>query len=207
MSDRINAALGAMHRQINNQQQMIDEMRNLLSAAADTPSYIDQIPGRRVPYWAEENLVIAASSTARVEASHSVSADGPFVCTGLAAFYQRTEGPYAGPAGPVTTVDSRIAAVGQQHGAQYLFDQPHAISGDFEIIDRGSDRQWQNRPISSGLLATEVGGMYVLPIANLFGTNSSITLAFTPGFELPYAGLVKMILCGYKIVQGQNYQP
>jgi hypothetical protein len=204
---KINAALGALARKLDKQENEIGDLRALLSAAADTPQFIDQLPGRRVPYFAEEELTIAANSTARAEAQHNVSADGPFVCTGIAAFYKRTEGPYKGIAGPVTAVDARIAEAGQNLGLAYVFDQPHAISGDFEIIDRGSDRQWQNRPIASALLGVDVGGMYVLPIANLFGTNSSITMAFTPGIALPYAGVIQMILCGYKIVQGQNYQP
>jgi hypothetical protein len=187
--------------------QALEEVLDLLKARQDTPKWLEDIPGRRVPFIAPINLTIEANSTTTVEGNYTVSTDGPFVVTGLCIVYQKTEGAYQGIWGPASTLDARIAEIGQQHGYGYLFDQPHCISGDWEIIDRGSGRNWQHRPVSSALFAPDVGGVYVLPLSHLFGENSVINVRFTPGVAVPYAGTAQFALLGYKIVQGDIYQP
>jgi len=47
----------------------------------------------------------------------------------------------------------------------------------------------------------------VLPVACFFGKNSTITGRFTPGVEMLTAGTIQIGLYGYKIVQGDVYQP
>lgn len=204
---RLLAALKQIHSKQQVQQQVIDQLMALQKAAADAPKWIEQIPGRRLDFKAPINLNIAANSNSKVEGTYSVSEDGPFVVTGVAGYFKKTEGSYAHVWGPISTLDARIATTGQQHGYQNLFDQPHLISGDISITDRGSDRKWESSDVSSALYSPQGGGAYVLPIACLFSRNSVIEVGFTPNPAVPYSGVVQMILLGYKIVQGATFQP
>lgn len=188
-------------------EQVVNQLTELQKASVDSPKWIEQLPGRRVPFWAAIDLTIAADSTSAVSGNYNVTEDGPFVMTGVAAFFQRTTGAYAGHWGFANTADARIASVSQQHGFGFIYDQPNIISGDFKIVDRGSDRNWQNKELASALLSPEAGGVYVFPVACLIDRSSVIEVTFTPGVSIPQAGKVQMILCGYKIVQGSSYQP
>jgi len=204
---RVLAAFKQLSTKVATQEQYINQLMALQKAAVDAPKWVEQIPGRRVPFHAPINLSIEADSTSKVEGTYSVTEDGPFVVTGIACFFKKTSGAYANIWGHATASTARIAQAGQQHGYQYLFDQPHIISGDFNITDRGSDRKWESADVSSALYSPEGGGAYVLPIACLFGRNSVIEVGFAPNPSIPYTGTVQMILLGYKIVQGATYQP
>lgn len=195
------------------QSRVIQEIVATLKAQSDTPKWIESIPGRRVPYFAAIDLNLPANSTSKQEGIHNVSTDGPFVVTAIAMFYRKTSGAYAGVWGYATAANSKIdatggaGATGQQHGFLNIFDQPHVTSGDWEITDRGSDRNWQNREISSALMNASAGGAYVLPTANIFGRNSTINATFTPNVAVPHTGQIQVLMLGYKIVQGDVYQP
>lgn len=200
-------AMRALDSRTKQQQQFIDQMMALQKAATDSPKWIEQLPGRRVPFMAPVNLTIEADSTSQVSGTYSVTEDGPFVVTGVAIFFKKTSGAYANIWGHGAASCARIAPTGQQHGYGYLFDQPHVISGDVAITDRGSDRKWESADVASALYSPEGGGAYVLPIACLFGRNTVIEVAYTPNPAIPYSGTVQVILLGYKIVQGATYQP
>lgn len=205
--ERMLAALKSLDSRSKVQQQYIDQLMALQKAATDAPKWIEQLPGRRVPFHAPINLSITADSTSQVTGTYSVTEDGPFVVTGIAAFFKKTSGAYAQIWGHATASCAKISQVSQQHGYQYLYDQPNLISGDIAITDRGSDRKWESADVSSALYSPEGGGAYVLPISCLFARNSVIEVAFTPNPSIPYTGTVQIILLGYKIVQGANYQP
>lgn len=201
------AALMASQRRIEGLEKGIDEMKAMLRSVSDAPKWIEEIPGRRVPYFATIDITIAASSTSKVEGTFTVSTDGPFSCIGIAMFFQRTSAPYNGMWAPATTVDAKIANASQQLGFNYLFDSPLMGSFDVEIAESGSDRNWQNNAFASALFSANTGGVYVLPIANLFGRSSVATVRVTPTVAQTVAGKVQVILLGYKIVQGDTYQP
>jgi hypothetical protein len=190
-------------------EKIVNQLTSLMKAQNDTPKWIENIPGRRVPYFHPVDLNILPDSTSAVEGTATVSTDGPFVVTAIGAFFKKTTGIYKGVWGATTAFDSRIASgpTGQQWGFQNVFDQPNIISGDWAIVDRGSDRNWQHKEVASAVFSPQAGGLYVLPTANLFGRNSTVNLIFTPGVPVPYAGTIQMILFGYKIVQGDTYQP
>lgn len=206
-----NAALAAALRQEQRHRQQlhdtVNELMQLQKARKDTPKWIEEMPGRRVPYFAPIDLNLAANSTSKVESVHNVSTDGMFIITAIMGFFKRTSGAYAGIWGPITAYDARIAETGQQHGYAFLFNQPNVISGDVEIIDRGSDRNWQDRPVASAAWSPQAGGAYILPASNLLGRNSTIQVTFTPGVAIAQTGTVQIVLAGYKIVQGDTYQP
>lgn len=194
-------------QKLQSMDQVIQELKSLIRAGADAPKYIENIPGKRVPYIAEIDITIAANSTTRTEGTYPVSQDGPFVATGLAAFWQRTTAPYNGIPGPATTVDLKIAPASQQLGFQNLFDTPVVGSFNFEIADSASDRNWQNQAFSSGILNAANGYMYMFPVSYLFPTNTVARVYVTPTVAQTVAGQVLVLLLGYKIVQGQSYQP
>lgn len=205
--NQIVAAFRAQQSKVAGHEAMLNQIMGLLKAQSDVPKWIEDIPGRRSPFFAPVNLTIQANSTSQVTGTYTVSADGPFVVTGVAAFYKRTEGPYLNEWHPVTTFAARIAPVTQGIGHGYVYDKPVLISGDIEIVDHGSGRNWQDGTIASAVLSPQAGGIYVLPVAHLFDTNSVVSCKFTPGAAEAYAGVVQFVLCGYKIVQGNQYQP
>ena len=204
---RLINALMASQRRIEGLEKGLDEMRSMLRAVSDAPKWIEEIPGRRVPYFATIDINIAASSTSRAEGTYTISTDGPFACIGVAMFWQRTAAPYNGMWAPATTVEAKIAHSSQQLGFNLLFDSPLMGSFDVEIAESGSDRNWQNNAFSSALFSPSQGGVYVLPIANLFGRSAVATVKVTPTVAQTVAGKVQVILLGYKIVQGDTYQP
>ncbi|MFH1645991.1 MAG: hypothetical protein ABIB11_06180 [Candidatus Omnitrophota bacterium] len=185
----------------------LEEMRAIIQQANDAPKWIENIPGKRVPYMAGITINIAASSTTRVEGTFTISRDGPFVCCAIHMVWKRTTGAYQNWWGPATTYDLRIAPASQQLGFSALFDQVIVHSFDVEIADRGSDRNWQNVAFASTLFSPQAGGVYVLPIAYLFDTNSVAEVALTPTAAQTVAGTVLVELLGYKIVQGATFQP
>lgn len=199
--------LGQAAKRVATLEQNVEELKSLMKASQGTPRWIEQLPGRRVPYWAAIDITIAASSTSRVEGSHTVSTDGPLVINGIAMFFQRTSSPYNGFWVPATTVEARIAPATQTQGVGGLLDSPVLGSFDVEFTEAGADRNWQNSAFASALFSPAMGGTFVLPVSHLVPRASVITAKVTPTFAQTVAGKVEVILCGYKIVQGDTYQP
>ena len=210
MDPRTAAALKQLAARTGILQQTVDQLMALQKAATDAPKWIEQIPGRRVDFKAVVDLPIEANSTAKSDGIYTVTEDGQFVVSAIAAFFQKTEGDAAGIWGYASAADGRIAdpaiqALGYCYAG--IFDQPHIISGDFTITDRGSDRRWDNRDFSSALFSSQAGGVYVMPVACLLPRNGVVEVGFTPSVAIPYKGKVQVILLGYKIVQGSTYAP
>lgn len=204
---RLKAVLAAQGKALSQHKELLDTLMAATQAQQNAPKWIENIPGRRVPYWAPVNLTIPASSTAAVETTYTVAVDGPFVVTGIAAYYRKTGGAYQGHWGAVSSADARIVTSSQQHGHGFLLDHPSLIDGEIEIQDNGSDRNWQARAFASAMLHPQMGGVYVFPISNMLGRTSTLTVRFTPRTSQPNAGVLQFIFCGYKIVQGNDFQP
>lgn len=192
---------------INSLNQQINQLLGMVKGLANTPRWIEEIPGKRQPHFEVVEITLSANSTAKREGTTTVSIDGPFVCTGVAIFFQKTSGAYANIWGPATAFGSKIAETGQQHGFGYIFDQPHCSSFTVEITAQGSQRLWQSKPVASALYSPEAGGAYILPASHLFMRASTIRLAVTPDVSMPYTGKVQGIFLGYRILQGYNFQP
>lgn len=217
------AVFAALRRNAANNAQLQEQMTKLegfLTGMMNVPKFIEDIPGKRSPYFEVIDIDFNAGSTAKREGTTPISTDGPFVCTGIHLAFQHTTGPYAGLWGPATTMDSRLIVdrtLGT-NGLMGVFDQPHVGSFTIEITAHGSDRLWQSQPVPSSLYSPQAGGAYILPASHLFGRNATIRLAATPDVvfnvwdaqeeELVYVDsrLVGVFL-GYKIVQGAQYQP
>lgn len=201
------AAIRRDQNDINQLKQVISQIQGWMQGMANVPQWIEEMPGKRSPYFEVIEIDISANSTSKKEGTATVSTDGPFVCTGIALFFKKTSGAYSGIWGPATAFGSKIATTGQQHGYGYLFDQPHCSSFTVEITAHGSDRLWQSQGVASSLYAPEAGGAYMLPASHLFGRNSTIKLGVTPSVSMPYSSTVQGIFLGYKIVQPTAVQP
>lgn len=203
----ISAAIRQLSQRQGQAEDVIKQLQGFMTGMSNVPKWIEDIPGKRSPYFAVIEISLAANSTARGEGVHNLSVDGPFVCTGVALFFKKTSGAYSGSWGPATAFGARIAPTGQQHGFEYIFDQPNCSSFTVEIVDQGSDRNWQNKPVASALYSPQAGGAYILPSTHLFGRTATITLRVTPDVSMPYTSTVQGIFLGYKIIQGPVYQP
>lgn len=209
---RARAAIANMAMRLKQHEAQLSQLTALQKAVADAPKWIEQIPGRRVPFNAVIDLRIERDSTSKVDGTYHVSEDGPFVVTAIALFYKRLEdteegAQLSGVWGYATATDARVRTNYPTVVGYAEMDIPHVTSGSLQIADRGSDRVWQNKELSSALFSPSAGGVYVLPIACLFERNSVIEASFSPSRAVSYLGLVQTILLGYKIVQGLSYQP
>jgi len=209
MDPRTAAAFKQLAARTGILQQTVDQLMALQKSATDSPKWIEQIPGRRVDFKAVIDLPVLANTTAKVEGIYTVTEDGQFVVSAIGAFFQKLEGDAAGVWGYASSADGRVspAPAVQAIGYAGLFDQPHIISGDVTITDRGSDRRWENRDFSSALFSAQAGGVYVMPVSCLLPRNGVVEVGFTPSRAIPYKGKVQIILLGYKIVQGSTYAP
>lgn len=205
--DQIFAALRKSQAEVNALKSGMREIQALLAKNANAPRWIEDLPGKRVQYNGVIDLQIPAQSLSRVEGSYSVSTDGPFIVTSLAMFYQRTVGPYAGVWAPAAMTESKIDPSASGLGFLGIYDQPVVGSFDVEFAESGSDRNWQNNAFSSAIFAPSVGGVYVLPVGALIGRSALVLVRATPTVEQEYEGKLQVILLGYKIVQGDSYQP
>jgi len=194
-------------QQLADQGQLLDRLQDIVQQNQDAPAFIDQIPGRRVPYLDPVEITVPANSTQRLQGRASISQDGPFVIQAIALFYERTAGPYALSYKPATTVDQKMADQAMQLGNQFIFNNPIGVDFDIEITDSASDRNWQNIGFPSALCAEAVGYMYMLPVSYLADPNTVIRIYATPKIAQVNAGQLTAVLTGYKIVQGASYQP
>lgn len=203
----IAAALRHSQNDVNQLKQVISQIQGWMQGMANVPQWIEDIPGKRSPYFEVIEISFSANSTAKKEGTAAISTDGPFVCTGIALFFQKTDGSYSGIWGPATAFGAKIALTSQQHGFERLFDQPNCSSFTVEITAHGADRLWQSQGVASALYAPEAGGAYMLPASHLFGRNSTIRLAATPDVSMPYATKLQGVFLGYKIIQPTAVQP
>lgn len=205
------AALYAQQRkdrsQIKDLTQVVEELKSVVQVAADAPKWIEDIPGKRVPYIATIEINVDSGSLTRQEGQYPVTQDGPFVTTGMAMFWTRTSGAYQGYWMPATTFGLKMAHAEMGLGFGGLFDNPCVATFDVEIADSGSDRNWQNIAFASALFNPESGGIYMWPTAYMFATNSVARVYVTPTVAPTTDGTVAVLLLGYKIVQGVAYQP
>lgn len=206
-NNSLEAAVRRLGAQQGQQQNVLQQLQSFMQGMANTPKWIEDIPGKRQPHFEVVEIAVTANSTSKKEGVTTVSTDGPFVCTGIALYFQKTSGAYNGIWGPATAFGAKIATIGQQHGYGYLFDQPHCSSFTIEITSHGSERLWQSKPIASALFSPEAGGAYILPSTHLFPNASTIRLAVTPDVSMPYSSKVQGVFLGYRILQGYAFQP
>ena len=194
-------------KQLDDLSSVTEQLKGVIEQAGAAPAYIDQIPGRRVPYLHRVELLVAANSTARIEGRANITQDGPFVITGIMLLFERTAGPYNSKYYAATTIDLKMAEAVMSLGFQGLFNNPVGFDADIQITDTASDRGWQNIAFPSAICNAENAYTYMLPLSYLADQNTTVNIAATPKFTQDFAGTLHVMLLGYKIVQGASYQP
>ena len=202
---KLHADNAALQSEILKIQTRLESSERKLAEMASTkerPWYIEDIPGKRVPYWANITIDIAASSTARVSGTYTVSQDGPFVATTLMAAFR----PTGSSATAInrwrmpSSVEPEIEVTAGTFGNDYL---------DFlwEVEDSGSNRQRQNRALPSSYLANGRVNLSELGVADFFERSSVITVYITPIRTLATnrEGTLHFTLVGFKLLISQAF--
>ena len=170
------------------------------------PRFIEDIPGKRVPYTYGVNLQPAAGAawtTALVSGVVTISSDGPFLATGLVAAWRPTTG---------TSVVGAIAMTGRwrpisstnaivSDGAASLIALPDAVDFTWNYSEAGSDRARQNIDRSSVELFSNQDRPCYLPIADFFERNTAVTVNVTMLRAPTNAGVLWFGFAGYKLLQ------
>lgn len=166
---------------------------------------IDAIPGRRIVYTlsGDQSFTSSQDGVRGQAISFLVSQDGPFVMTHY---------PFIGwyPNAPATADNygrwmpiKSTPLPTQQNGTNYDW-----IDVSYEIVDGGSQRNFQNLVVSPGLVST-ADNMIPLPVPTLFQPNTTIqvyitynNIVFSTGPSVDTTGgNLHVDLPGYRIVQ------
>jgi hypothetical protein len=159
-----------------------------LKKAASRIRYIEDIPGKRVPYFQGFQINVPGQSNptvslagSRLSDSKQISQDGPFVCTTyLSAFLLRcfSLGPYDGTDG----------AVGRPNDSAVGSEVSTPLSGRFRPVSSSAD------PFSGAYIGMGIGGV-PLAAANIAAAQAVQT--FRPGiidflFEVADEGIDRL---------------
>ena len=161
---------------------------------------IDAIPGRRIYFTLSQvqDFTIAQNHQRGTQMSFLVSQDGPFIQTHYPLAMWRPNAPAAttnfGRWRPVSSWPLPTQVVGAD-----------IIDLSYEVSDGGSQRNFQNLPVSAGLLSRP-DNLIPLPVPTLYTPNTPIQL--TPTYENilfdstipPTGGTLVIGLPGYRIV-------
>lgn len=167
-----------------------------------TPVYVEDIPGKRVPYTqVAQGTFSATSANTRTAITFQVSQDGPFVCTWVSAYWRVTSGSPTGGQGRWRPISSLFAL--QPDGAGGTFTVPDVVDFEYEVQQGGADRNWQNIALSSRDLYGEHADTrpHYLGIAGFLERNEVVTINVTMTRNPTTEGLLKFHFVGYKILQ------
>jgi hypothetical protein len=151
----------------------IKQLSQAIKKASDRIRYVEDIPGKRVPYFQGFQINIPGQTNptvtlagSRLSDSKQISMDGPFVCTTwLSAFMLRTYsvGPYSG----ATVLD-----VGRPNDPALGTEVTTPLSGRFRPIASTAD------PFSGAYIGAGIGGV---PAAAANVAAAQAVQTFRPG--------------------------
>lgn len=188
MDPQLAATIRAMRAAMQRQEQEMASLRAMVGNSAGRPrsitEEIDAIPGRRIVYTlsGEQGFTSSQDGIRANAISMLVSQDGPFIMTHypVAMWY---------PSAPSTASSfGRWQAVGSwplptQQNALAAADTDSTNMGiidiAYELIDGGSQRNFQNLTVSPALLSRP-DNMVPLPVPTLFAPNT--TIQFIPTY-------------------------
>lgn len=169
--------------------------------------YIEDIPGRREPFCYSMDITIPADSTVVQPGSVVITQDGPFVATGLFAAYRITDAnataAQRGKWRPVSSADPAF-------GISPTFVDPavlQPIDFEIELTDGSSQRNLQNIPISSHMIARGREFWWNFDIGWFLERSSTITARVTPLHNMDFEGILKVSFPGYKVLQPIDWKP
>lgn len=157
---------------------ILDKYEEFIRACEDTPrsitQEIDSIPGRRIFYTLGANIDFTAAQNGLrgTPLTFLVSQDGPFIATHY---------PFAiwAPNSPATATNfGAWRPVSTWPLPDQVLDTD-LIDLSYEVIDSGSQRNFQNEPV--GPILSRPDNMVPLPVPTLFSPNT--TIQFTPTYN------------------------
>jgi hypothetical protein len=199
---QVNNLSGVVRRQEGILNQLIGRMNHMESIEDE----IESIPGRRVPYNlnGEVEFTIADNARRGEPTNHLVSQDGPFIWTHQPIAMWRPSAPTTATAlglwRPITTWPLPDQAAG---GGQDL--DTDLVSISFEIVDAGSQRNFQNAPTPAGVLSYP---LQLVPLAKPVLVTPNSVLQFFPTYNrilfnnpevAPTEGILSVSFPGYRI--------
>ena len=85
---RLEQQVQQMQKDMNSLSQVMSQLKGERSGDPEHVRYIEQIPGRRIPFDLMVNIPIGANITAEQQASTTISQDGPFIAVARYAVFQ-----------------------------------------------------------------------------------------------------------------------
>jgi len=146
---QMQSQLQQMQRNIDNLSQALTSVSASASGDAEHVKYIEQIPGRRVPFDLMVNIDIGSNITAEQQASVTVSQDGPFVAVARFATFRSSH--------TFTYTDPATSAVASFNGRSYGRFRPIHSAWDL------NDGQLGVQPVVGGALPGTGAPAYVSP--------------------------------------------
>src|SRR3990167_8493044 len=175
------------------------------------PRYIEDIPGKRVPYWWVISISIdsAISDGARWSGAATLSQDGPFVINSTRAFWRVTTQSASADAdvsrafAPVSRYPMLLAAA----TAAPVIDRD-IIDWFFAIQLSGGDRLWQNSDMPGAVFATQGNRPEYFGMPGWVERNDTMTIQATASISSTAAnapdtscrGTLYIVHSGYKIL-------
>lgn len=201
--------VGALQAEIGKRDGRLADMEKKLAevtSSAEHPFYVEQIPGKRVPYWAVIGITIPAQSTSRTSGIHTLSMDGPFVATDIFANFL----PASGGGANANAVNRWRGPSSDEPETELAANTFSLDVPDFfwELEDAGSNRARQNLPIPSAVFSHGRVNLGEFGVGDFFERSSVIRVWITPtrlmGSSGTY-GTLWVTLKGFKILVSQAF--
>lgn len=170
--------------------------------------YIEDIPGKRVPYLYGVNIEFATAATApaRTTGTITISQDGPFVAVDIWVTWRVT---LTGDANigryfPVSSGDPHSGVVLVVAGAGNDTFRDDMVDFLIDFTDAGADRQLQNIPIPGHFFQDRP---LRLNVPWFLERNSAVTVGVSQLRGIDSTGILNINLVGYRILQPIDYRP
>lgn len=202
-----NQALLGEHTDLKNKLTKL-EQEFALEKGTVQARYIEDIPGKRVPYLYGVNVEFATAATApaRTTGTITVSQDGPFVAVDIWCTWRVT---LTGDANigrffPVSSGDPHSGVVLVVAGAANDTFRDDMVDFLIDFTDAGADRQLQNIPIPGHLFQDRP---LRLNVPWFLERNSAVTVGVTQLRGIDSTGIFSVEMHGYKIIAPIDYRP
>ncbi len=207
---RLAESVGNLQAEIAKRDGRLAEVERKLAEVAgsrERPFYVEDIPGKRVPFWAVIQITIPAQSVSRTSGIHTLSMDGPFVATDIFAHFL----PSTGGGGQATAINRWRGPASDEPETELAANVYSVDVPDFfwELEDAGSNRARQNLPIPSAVFSHGRVNLGEFGVGDFFERQSVIRVWITPtrlmGGTGTY-GVLYITLKGYKVLVSQAFQ-
>jgi hypothetical protein len=207
---RLGEQVGALQAEISKRDGRLADLERKISeigGSKERAFYVEDIPGKRVPFWVVIQVTIPASSTSRTSGIHTLSMDGPFVATDIFASFL----PSADGGANANAVNRWRGPASDEPETELAANTFSADVPDFfwELEDAGSNRARQNLPIPSAVFSHGRVNLGEFGVGDFFERQSVIRVWITPTRSMGSTGtygVLYVTLKGYKVLVSQAFQ-